>query len=86
MSQCLAVSKDGIIFDEISENPIIPVAPEGDIHPNHFREPKVWKQGNTYYCVLGSRTNDHVGQVLLYRSDDLIHWEFVNVSPVEIRN
>ncbi|WP_332248301.1 glycoside hydrolase family 32 protein [Bacillus sp. SG-1] len=55
-------------------------APEGDIHPYHFRDPKVWKKGDHYYCVLGSRTKEHAGQVLLYRSEDLYHWEFVNVA------
>lgn len=77
--QCIAVSEDGVTFHKIAENPVIPAAPEGDIHPNHFRDPKVWKRGNAYYCVLGSRTNDQVGQVLMYRSADLIRWEFVNV-------
>ncbi|MGD7022944.1 glycoside hydrolase family 32 protein [Rossellomorea vietnamensis] len=79
-TQCLAVSEDGMTFEKIAENPIIDPAPQGDIHPYHFRDPKVWKKGDHYYCVLGSRTKDHVGQVLLYRSEDLIKWEFVNVA------
>ncbi|MDZ5473993.1 sucrose-6-phosphate hydrolase [Bacillus sp. 31A1R] len=78
--QCLAVSQDGIHFEKISENPVIEQAPEGDIHPFHFRDPKVWKHEEVYYCVLGSRTKDHVGQVLLYRSLDLIKWDFINVA------
>ncbi|MEW9669402.1 glycoside hydrolase family 32 protein [Ammoniphilus sp. 3BR4] len=77
--QCLAVSEDGIAFTKLNENPVIAAAPEGDIHPYHFRDPKVWKNENQYYAVLGSKTMDNRGQVLLYRSDDLIHWEFVNV-------
>ena len=79
-AQCLAVSGDGgVTFEKIADNPVIAEAPEGDIHPHHFRDPKVWKRGDTYYCILGSRTLDQVGQVLLYRSDDLIRWEFINV-------
>jgi beta-fructofuranosidase len=77
--QCLAVSSDGIHFEKIEDNPVISTAPPGDIHPFHFRDPKVWKEGAFYYCVLGSQTTNRVGQVLLYRSPDLITWEFINV-------
>ncbi|RIW29115.1 glycoside hydrolase family 32 protein [Bacillus salacetis] len=78
--QALAVSEDGITFEKLAENPVIDAAPEGDIHPYHFRDPKVWKKDDLYYCVLGSRTKDHVGQVLLYQSKDMIQWEFLNVA------
>nr|WP_216776061.1 glycoside hydrolase family 32 protein [Metabacillus halosaccharovorans] len=77
--QCLAVSDDGIHFEKIVENPVIEAAPPGDIHPFHFRDPKVWKEGDYYYCVLGSQTKERIGQALLYRSPDLLKWEFVNV-------
>ncbi|MFB1082774.1 glycoside hydrolase family 32 protein [Jeotgalibacillus sp. JSM ZJ347] len=77
--QMVAESNDGIHFTKW-EKPVISEAPEGDVHPFHFRDPKVWKREGTYYCVLGSRTKDHIGQVLLYKSDDLISWDFVAVS------
>jgi len=77
--QCLAVSEDGIHFEKIAENPVIEEAPSGDIHPFHFRDPKVWEEGDYYYCVLGSQTKERIGQALLYRSPDLLKWEFVNV-------
>ncbi|WP_019534628.1 glycoside hydrolase family 32 protein [Paenibacillus ginsengihumi] len=78
-SQCLAISEDGVRFDKWAGNPVIAEAPEGDIHPFHFRDPKVWRHEGAYYAVLGSRTKDHKGQVLLYRSDDLLRWQFVSV-------
>ncbi|MFE7083367.1 glycoside hydrolase family 32 protein [Priestia megaterium] len=78
-TQCLAVSEDGIHFNKISENPVIFSGPSGDIHPHHFRDPKLWKHNEYYYCVLGSRTLNHHGQVLLYRSLDLKVWEYINV-------
>ncbi|MCG1023645.1 glycoside hydrolase family 32 protein [Sutcliffiella horikoshii] len=78
--QAIAVSEDGIHFTKIENNPVITKAPEeGDIHPFHFRDPKVWQHDDSYYCVLGSRTKDHIGQVLLYKSQDLVEWEFVSV-------
>ncbi|MFC0472049.1 glycoside hydrolase family 32 protein [Halalkalibacter kiskunsagensis] len=77
--QALAVSEDGIHFEKIKENPVIAEPPEGDINTFHFRDPKVWKHENTYYVVLGSKTKNNTGQALLYRSRDLINWEFVSV-------
>lgn len=47
----------------------------------HVRDPKVWKHtrdGKTiYYMVLGARTKDDVGVVLLYASDNMKDWSFV---------
>ncbi|NGZ73948.1 glycoside hydrolase family 32 protein [Saccharibacillus alkalitolerans] len=77
--QALAVSDDGVSFEKFGRNPVIAEAPQGDIHAFHFRDPKVWEHDGSYYCVLGSRTQDHRGQALLYRSADLIDWTFVGV-------
>ena len=77
--QALAVSDDGTNFEKVASNPVIAEAPGGDVHPFHFRDPKVWKHEDAYYCVLGSRTQDHLGQVLLYRSDNLTDWSFVAI-------
>ncbi len=78
-TQALAVSDDGIHFKKLNENPVIEFAPEGDIHPLHIRDPKVWAHNGKYYAVLGSKTNDNTGQVLLYCSDNLIKWKFISV-------
>ncbi|AJY77808.1 sucrose-6-phosphate hydrolase [Paenibacillus beijingensis] len=79
--QCLAVSGDGVFFDKWEGNPVIAQAPEGEnIHPNHFRDPKVWKHGDDYYCVLGSRTLEHRGQIVLYKSADMMNWTYLGVA------
>lgn len=44
----------------------------------HIRDPKVWKEKGQYYMVLGGRTIENEGRVLLYTSNDLLHWEFCN--------
>ncbi|MGM0902993.1 MAG: glycoside hydrolase family 32 protein [Bacillota bacterium] len=77
--QALAVSEDGIHFEKVVGNPVISEIPKGDINTFHFRDPKVWKRGNSYYMVLGSKTKDNVGQVLLYSSEDLFDWQFISV-------
>ncbi|WP_456275129.1 glycoside hydrolase family 32 protein [Bacillus sp. AK128] len=78
--QCMAISEDGIHFKKDEQNPIITEAPAGDIHPFHFRDPKVWKKDDIYYMVLGSKTEENIGQILLYQSKDLHTWEFINVA------
>lgn len=78
-TQALAVSEDGITFRKLDQNPVIEGLPEGDFHPGHFRDPKVWEHNNIYYIVVGSKTKDSIAQVVLYKSSDLIDWEFVSV-------
>ena len=42
----------------------------------HVRDPKVWKEGDLWKMVLGARTLDDEGCVLVYESDDLINWKY----------
>ena len=42
----------------------------------HVRDPKVWKEGDIWKMVLGARTLDDEGCVLVYESDDLINWKY----------
>ena len=44
----------------------------------HTRDPKVWKDGEHYYMVLGSTYKEQGGRVLFYRSKDAVEWEYVN--------
>lgn len=75
-AQCLAWSEDGIHFEKYLGNPVVE-APEG-IDPGNFRDPKVWKHENYYYMVVGTQ-KDGRGMALIYRAEDLFHWEFLNV-------
>ncbi|MDE7034981.1 MAG: glycosyl hydrolase family 32, partial [Eubacteriales bacterium] len=40
----------------------------------HVRDPKVWEQDGRYYMVQGARTLDDEGVVLVFESDDRLHW------------
>ncbi|XP_026497975.1 sucrose-6-phosphate hydrolase-like [Vanessa tameamea] len=75
-SQYLAFSDDGINFHKYEGNPVLPRSPNGS--PD-FRDPKVWKRGDDYYVIIGSKTSDNRGRVLLYKSRDMKNWEFLNV-------
>lgn len=66
--QCLATSQDGIHFERQG---IVLDTPPG-IH--HFRDPKVWREGEFWYMVVGARVGDR-GEVQLYRSTDLRQWQ-----------
>ena len=74
-AQCVAFSDDGRYFQKYRHNPVIRQAPDGAAD---FRDPKVTKIGETYYMVVGSG-KDGAGRVLLYRSADLLAWEYVGV-------
>lgn len=76
-TQCIATSTDGMQFEKYAGNPVIPAPPaQGD--PRDFRDPKVWRHEGAWWMVVGSRDGE-LGNVLLYRSDDLREWEFVAV-------
>lgn len=75
-TQCIAYSEDGIHFEKYDGNPVLK-APQG-IPSSQFRDPKVWKHEDTYYMVCGA-SRENKAQVLLYRSKDMFHWEYVNV-------
>lgn len=66
-SQCLVImdEKGKMAKQEI---PIIKCQPEG--YTEHFRDPKVWKEMDKFYMVVGVQREDLTGCVLLYQSDD----------------
>lgn len=78
--QCIAVSKDGIYFEKISQNPVLG---ETDLPENarvqDFRDPKVFERNGMYYSIIASQTKELTGQILLYQSTDLIQWEFKSI-------
>jgi len=72
-TQCVAFSKDGIVFEKYERNPVIYGPPEG--YTDDFRDPKVFRHGDKWYLVAGS-SKDGKGCILLYSSGDLINWTF----------
>ncbi len=77
-TQNLAWSDDGVVFHKYEGNPVIgpDMLPEGTSSED-FRDPYVWKNGNTYYMLVGTMEAG-AAKVLLFRSEDLFHWEFFN--------
>lgn len=77
--QCIARG-DGRDYKKSDRNPIITgeSTPDGSSLED-FRDPKIWKEEDGYYLVVGSRAKDGSGQILLYHSEDLEQWQFVTV-------
>ncbi len=74
--QCLATTDDdGRTWSKHPANPVIAQRPEGlDLHG--FRDPYVFRDGDGWAMVIGSGIKGEGGTILLYRSDDLVHWSF----------
>ncbi|UKS57769.1 glycoside hydrolase family 32 protein [Exiguobacterium acetylicum] len=69
--QCLATSVDGKVFKKDDRNPLISEIPR---HGSaHVRDPKVWEKDGRFYMILGTR-DEADGKVVLYASDDALHW------------
>ncbi|GKU84378.1 sucrose-6-phosphate hydrolase [Niallia sp. NCCP-28] len=73
-SQCLIIMDDKgkMIKQDI---PIIQKQPKG--YTEHFRDPKVWKEKDSFYMVVGAQRKDLTGCVLLYKSDNLKDWHWL---------
>ena len=78
-TQCMAQG-DGIDYRKWDCNPVISAdsLPKGS-SPEDFRDPKIWREEDGFYAVIGSRSEDTSGQILLYRSEDLKNWELAGV-------
>ena len=78
-TQCIAIG-DGENYEKYEGNPVIDasILPEGG-SPHDFRDPKIWREGEFYYAVVGNRCPDGSGTVLLFRSRDARAWEYVSV-------
>lgn len=78
-SQCLAVSIDpGLKQWSKLPRPIIDAPPAG-MQVTGFRDPSPWRQGDWWYMTIGSGFPHQSGAVLLYRSKDLRHWDYLHV-------
>ena len=70
----LVSSEDGIHFGhkkQLMRNTDYP-----DDLTCHVRDPKVWKEQDTYYMVQGARTKEDVGQILIFTSKHKVNWKF----------
>lgn len=77
-NQSLARSDDGLwSWRKLPENPVIAGPPEG-LDVTGFRDPCVWREPDGWRMIVGSGIAGEGGCALLYRSDDLLAWEYLH--------
>ncbi|MCG2990911.1 glycosyl hydrolase family 32, partial [Escherichia coli] len=69
--QCLATENNQGGFDKLG--PVIPL-PDG--YTGHVRDPKVWKENDMYYMLLGAQRENETGTLIVYESTDALDWRF----------
>lgn len=76
--QCIATSTDADLRSwHKLDKPVIEGPPPG-VKITGFRDPFSWKDGDTWYIGVGSGFPKIGGAVLLYRSTDARHWEYIH--------
>ena len=84
---CLATGDDELIHWTKREAPVISAPPSGlelvgfpsitgDASAD-FRDPHVWREGERWFLLMGSGLAGKGGTALLFESDDLRHWRFL---------
>ena len=57
------ISKKGVIL-------------KNDCFTEHFRDPKVWRENDHYYMVVGAQTKELKGRMALYEAKDINQWYY----------
>ena len=77
-TQLLATAEDdNLLHWKKDRAPVIPVPPPG-MQVTGFRDPCPWREDDGWYMGVGSGERGKGGHVLLYRSQDLRHWEYLH--------
>ena len=77
-TQMLAVAEDDRLLRwKKLETPVIATPPQGMVVTG-FRDPCPWREGDAWYLGVGAGERGIGGCVLLYRSHDLRHWEYLH--------
>jgi beta-fructofuranosidase len=77
-TQCLATSQDADLdtWQKVAQ-PVIASPPPG-MAVTGFRDPLVWREGDSWMLTLGSGVRNKGGMVLLYTSPDLRNWTYLH--------
>lgn len=77
-SQLMISSEDGMHFDNFKDKKVVvPVIRDEHVgNPKDTRDPKVWKDGEEFYMVLGSTHRGETGRIVFYKSRDAKNWKY----------
>lgn len=78
--QLMISSEDGMTFDNfIGKQVVVPVIEDEEIGDGKdTRDPKVWRDGDKFYMILGSTYRKEIGRAIFYQSDDAVNWTYVS--------
>ncbi|MDU1910375.1 glycoside hydrolase family 32 protein [Fusobacterium sp.] len=80
--QAVAVMDNEGKIEKYSNNPIIDGAPEG--FTGDIRDPFVFEKNGAYYMLLGGKTVTENGELLIYKSDNLLNWNYEGILDIGI--
>jgi beta-fructofuranosidase len=76
--QWMATSNDDMLtWQKHPGNPILDIKCHGDMEIKEWRDPFIWKENNTWFMVLAG-THGKEGCILIYSSEDLMNWKYLN--------
>ena len=77
-TQCLAFAQDDDLrtWKKVPQ-PVIASPPQG-LQVTGFRDPALWREGESWMLILGSGVRGKGGMILLYTSSDLHHWTYLH--------
>lgn len=82
-NQCIAILNKDNQVTKSDNNPIIRSFPKG--YTGHVRDPKIIKDGDVYYMLLGAqREVDLKGSIIVYCSDNLVDWTLKGELSIDI--
>nr|VVV05651.1 Sucrose-6-phosphate hydrolase [Aliivibrio wodanis] len=82
-NQCVAILDKENQVTKSEHNPIIKSFPKG--YTGHVRDPKIIKDGDVYYMLLGAqREADLKGAIIVYSSDNLLEWALKGELSIDI--
>ena len=85
---CLATGDDTLVtWEKHPGNPVIDGPPQ-ELEMTGFRDHSIWREGSTWYQVIGAGIKDVGGDAFLYSSEDLLDWEYLGslmAEPLEDR-
>ena len=78
-TQCLATGNHDLTqWTKHPRNPVIGCAPDHLGQTHDFRDPYVWRAGDSWYLTVSSHIVGVGGAVLLYRSANLVDWQYLH--------
>lgn len=79
-NQNISRSKDYVNFEKYENNPVLDEKDlPGNISKEDFRDPKVFVKDGKFYAVIGTKTDNKIGTVLLYESEDMLAWTYKSI-------